>query len=212
MIFQRIGSYWNKHGLQLLVILTILFFLIYWLFFTRHKDKGSYSTTYYYDPKTSKISVKITPEKNWETNSITRSVSSSSSNKSKRVTQTSRGETICKNYLEYVFERPFQKCRPPFLYNTVTNDILELDMYNPELNLACEYNGRQHYEYVPFLHGNNRANFQNQMYRDKEKKILCRKNGVRLITVPYTIPHEKIPAFLKDEIRRLGVQGSKKTL
>ena len=207
-MFKSFSSFWDKHGFNVLVGLTIIFFLMYWFFFTRHNSKGSYSTTYYFDPRTSKMSMTVNPS--WETSSSTSSKRSSSS--SKRVTQTSKGEIICKNYLEHLFERPFQKCRPPFLYNTVTHDNLELDMFNPDLMLACEYNGRQHYEYIPFLHGNSRTNFHNQMYRDKEKRELCAKHGVRLITVPYTVPHDKIPSFIQEEVIRLRIGGMKKTL
>lgn len=206
-MLKSFSSFWDKHGFSTLVILTIIFFLLYWLFFTRHNPHGSYSTTYYYDPKTSKMSVTVTPNNSrWENDrSSTSSSQSSQRSGTRRITQTSKGETICKNYLEYLFERPFQKVRPSFLYNSVTHDNLELDMYNEDLNLACEFNGRQHYEYVPFLHANSRVNFHNQMYRDKEKRQLCEKYGVRLITVPYTIPHEKIPAYLKGEVSRLGI-------
>lgn len=214
-MFRSFSRFWNEHGFSVLVISTIIFFLLYWLFFTRHKSKGTYSTSYYYDPKTSKISMKIEPR--WEKESTTSTSSTgdrnsqTSSSSSRRVTQMSKGEKICKHYLEYIFERPFTKCRPPFLYNSVTNDFLELDMYNPELNVACEYNGKQHYEYIPFLHGNSRTNFHNQLYRDKMKKELCEKHGIQFIVVPYTIPSEKIPEFLKQEIRRLKIQGVKKS-
>jgi len=207
-MLKSFSSFWDKHGFSTLVILTIIFFLLYWLFFTRHNPHGSYSTTYYYDPKTSKMSVTVTPNsRRWEDDDRSSTSSSQSSQRSgtRRITQTSKGETICKNYLEYLFERPFQKVRPSFLYNSVTHDNLELDMYNEDLNLACEFNGRQHYEYVPFLHANSRVNFHNQKYRDKEKRQLCEKYGVRLITVPYTIPPEKIPAYLKQEVSRLGI-------
>lgn len=202
-MFRGIGMVWERHGLSILVGLTVLFFLGYWLFVTRHESRGTFSTSYYYNPVSRPPRRGAHPEEDVQSNSSGR----------RRLQQASRGEVVCKHYLEHVFERPFQKCRPPFLYNDVTNDYLELDMYNPELRLACEYNGRQHYEYVPFLHGNSRANFQNQMYRDKEKRALCDKHGIHLIVVPYTVPLEKISAFLNNEIRRLGlVQSVKKPI
>lgn len=212
-MFKSFSSFWDKHGLNVLVGVTIAFFLIYWLFFTRHKAGGTYSTSYYYDPKTSKLSMTIHPSSYAsETSSVSSKKSSSTSSSKRGPPQCSKGERLCKNYLEYVFERPFQKVRPPFLYNTVTNANLELDMFNPELRLACEYHGRQHYEYDGFMHGNSRANFHNQLYRDKEKMELCAKNGVQLIVVPYTVPLEKIPAFLKEELVRRKIPGVKKSL
>lgn len=204
-MFQSFSTFWYKHGFNLLVVLTILFFLLYWLFFTRHRQGGTYSSTYYYNPRTGSISseepASYRKKKSW---------GGSRPSSPRQVTQTSKGEVICKNYVEYLFERPFIKCRPSFLYNTVTHENLELDCYNADLRLAIEYNGRQHYEYVPFLHGNSRTNFHNQKYRDEKKKEMCEKQGIYLITVPYTVPHDKIPSFLKDEITRLRIPGVRK--
>jgi hypothetical protein len=185
-MFQRITQFWNEHGFITCVILTIIFFLIYWLFFTRHKQDGTYSTTYYYPPG-GKLK-----------NEFKRSGSP------RGPPQTSKGEVICKSTLESLFQRPFQKIRPSFLYNTVTHENLELDMYNQEINLACEYNGKQHYEYIPYFHQNSRTNFHNQKYRDERKIEMCRKNNIPLIIVPYTIPPEEIPNFIRQEVRRLG--------
>ncbi len=203
-MFKSFSTFWYKHGFNLLVVLTILFFLLYWLFFTRHRQGGTYSSTYYYNPRTGSISseepASYRKKKSW----------GSRPSSPRQVTQTSKGEVICKNYVEYLFERPFVKCRPSFLYNTVTHENLELDCYNADLRLAIEYNGRQHYEYVPFLHANSRTNFHNQKYRDEKKKEMCEKQGIYLITVPYTVPHDKIPSFLKDEITRLRIPGVRK--
>jgi hypothetical protein len=38
--------------------------------------------------------------------------------------------------------------------------------------------------------------FINQMRRDKLKTSLCDKLGIYLIVVPYTVPHEEIPAYI----------------
>lgn len=199
MFFLRLTSIWNTHGFTILVISTIIFFLLYWLFFTRHKPDGTWSTSYYYQPHNRNNGVPSNPQQ-----------SNVQAFSKKKVTSTSKGEIICKQYIEFVFERPFKKCRPPFLYNAVTDDYLELDMYNSDMNVAIEYNGRQHYEYVPFLHSNSRTNFHNQKYRDEKKKELCIKHNVSLIIVPYTVPHEKIPEFIRQEIQRLGISGVKK--
>ena len=34
------------------------------------------------------------------------------------------------------------------MFNSVTGKPLEFDCFNKELLIACEYNGRQHYEYI----------------------------------------------------------------
>ena len=71
--------------------------------------------------------------------------------------QESKGEKECRKVLENLFNKPFSKSRPDFLRNPVTggNFNLELDCYNQELSLAVEYNGIQHYKYVPYFHRNN---------------------------------------------------------
>ncbi len=97
----------------------------------------------------------------------------------------SAGEKRVRAFLEGYFNLPFGKVRPNFLENSVTGHNLELDCYNDQLKLACEYQGRQHYQYVPYFHRNKEA-FYNQKYRDELKKIYCSAHGIHLLIVPYT--------------------------
>jgi hypothetical protein len=116
---------------------------------------------------------------------------------------------ICVPYckvLPFYFQKPFGKCRPDFLKNPVTGENLELDLYNEELNLGIEYNGVQHYKFNSFMHKDSNDRFQNQQYRDLIKKDLCEKKGIKLITVPYTIPEHRIASFLFMEFKRLGFE------
>ena len=117
----------------------------------------------------------------------------------------SKGERMCRRVLENIFKKPFPKERPDFLRNNALNNNmnLELDCYNPELRLGVEYNGRQHYEFIPFFHKNKEA-FHNQKYRDYMKKNMCKKNGIHLISVPYTVKIKDIPQFLIQKIKQKG--------
>jgi hypothetical protein len=119
--------------------------------------------------------------------------------------QTSRGEFQCKEFVEFYFQKPFDKIRPEFLKNPVTGENLELDMYNEDLKLAIEYNGSQHYHFNSFMHKNSRDRFQNQQYRDLIKRDLCSKEGIQLIIVPYTIAPDQIASFLFEEFKKLGL-------
>ena len=123
---------------------------------------------------------------------VTTTTSSSSSKDSK-------GETECRRVLEARFGKSFAKTRPDFMKNSVTGSNLELDCYNPQLKIACEYHGVQHYKYTPFYH-RDKQHFYNQQYRDKETKELCAKNGILLIEVPYTV---KIPDIEQYILQRL---------
>ncbi len=63
---------------------------------------------------------------------------------------------------------------------------LELDIYIPSLNLAFEYNGKQHYnEEVYKIISRTKGNFENQLYRDRLKKRICKIKGIKLIIIRY---------------------------
>eukprot|EP00662_Eupelagonemidae_sp_cell21_P036402 gene36402-15539_t len=61
---------------------------------------------------------------------------------------------------------------------------LELDCFNKETGTAVEFNGKQHYEWVPHFH-KTRAEFAEQQKRDARKRELCAAHGVKLVVVPY---------------------------
>lgn len=113
----------------------------------------------------------------------------------------SRGESECRRVAEDYTGLPFPKCRPDFLRNEITGGHnLELDCYNEDLKIGIEYNGEQHYRYIPYFHKNKDA-FYNTKYRDDIKKRLCEQNRVRLIVVPYTV--EDIKSYLTMELQKL---------
>jgi hypothetical protein len=64
--------------------------------------------------------------------------------------------------------------------------IVELDIYLPQIKLAFEYQGEQHFYDIHFL-----GSKWSQQQRDNEKKQLCIENGITLIEVPYWWDFEK---------------------
>jgi hypothetical protein len=166
-----------NHPFEALVIASIATILI--LALTRIRSKGSWASTYHYEPPIPRLS-----------QSLPRRESS--------------GEIRTRNFLESYFGKPFPKARPDFLVNPVTGSRhnLELDCYNSELQLAAEYNGAQHYKYIPFFHKNKEA-FYNQKYRDELKRIRCRELGITLIEIPYT-EERRLEQFIARELVRLG--------
>lgn len=114
----------------------------------------------------------------------------------------SKGEAICRRAIEAIMGQPFKRARPAFLRNHVTGKgVLELDCYNARLKLAVEYNGRQHYEFIPFFHKTKDA-FLNQKYRDEMKQVRCADNGVTLIVVPYTVHPDRIRDYIAYRLER----------
>lgn len=113
----------------------------------------------------------------------------------------SKGEQKCCEILEKIFNVPFKTKRPDFLNNPIgTGYNLELDCFNPKLKIGLEYNGRQHYEFVPYFQKNYES-FENQKYKDYVKRELCKKNGIFLITIPYTVPLENIEEEILKQLR-----------
>lgn len=69
-------------------------------------------------------------------------------------------------------------------HNIASRGALFLDIYLPQLKIAFEYDGQQHFEYNEHFHGS-RDNFLKARRRDAEKDDLCEQQGITLIRVAY---------------------------
>ena len=63
---------------------------------------------------------------------------------------------------------------------------MQLDIYLPELKLAFEHQGEQHFTYIKYFHSSNGDIFKKSIKRDKEKQMLCKKQGIKLLYTDYT--------------------------
>ena len=189
-IVNKIKESWYEHGFLILFTITITFLFLYWLFVTRKQDSGTYND------------FKVKDVVDMGIDQFNKDLTAKPVKHSPPVN--SKGEIECRRVLETIFKQPFPKARPHFLFNPVTGENLELDMFNGELKLACEYNGRQHYQFNSFMHRNNKSNFHNQQYRDKIKRDVCKKLGLHLIEVPYTVKHENIESFIIGKLREIN--------
>lgn len=66
-----------------------------------------------------------------------------------------------------------------WLRNDKTGRVLYCDFYIPCLNLVIEYNGEQHYTFIPSIHHSYEV-FLNQQYRDNIKYKLIQENNINL--------------------------------
>ena len=117
--------------------------------------------------------------------------------------QESLGERACRQFLERYYDEKFPRRRPDFIRNPVTGRNLELDCYNPELRIACEYNGKQHYVYPNYFH-RTKQQFIAQVRRDQYKYESCVREGVYLITVPYTVPLRSVPRYIRERLPQIS--------
>ncbi|XP_026318244.1 uncharacterized protein LOC113228992 [Hyposmocoma kahamanoa] len=86
---------------------------------------------------------------------------------------------------------------------------LHLNCYNEELRLAVEYYGRQHYEFVPVMHGDE-EDLDYQQYRDAVKKELCEKNNAQLIIVNSAeVPKDELRHYVDGELIPRGFLTAK---
>lgn len=100
-----------------------------------------------------------------------------------KVGQTWVREEECRSILQKIYGVPFPKCKG-FMKSPRTRRPLELDGYNPNLKIAFEHNGAQHYEFPNTFHRDIDA-FWRQKYNDKVKADRCRALGIRLVIIRY---------------------------
>lgn len=81
------------------------------------------------------------------------------------------------------FLRPYWCCDEVYEEFTIPGTRMSLDFYNRTRNIALEIDGRQHREFVPFLHKGSRMNFLDQLKRDTFKLDFCELNGIHLVGV-----------------------------
>ena len=116
-------------------------------------------------------------------------------------------ERICREYFEQLFGKRFPKVKPSWL-RLANKSRLELDGYCEKLGLAFEHQGPHHYGldiYSPIT--NERAIRQKE--RDRLKRLLCRKNGVILISVPEIptrLPQNEIKDFIRSECEKRKIK------
>ena len=195
-MFDKIKKLWNDKGYEILLVTSLVIILILALF--KIGNKGTWSSSYNFDqykdiqttPSTSTLFNDNIPKK------------------------TSSGELECRRVLRKIFNKPFNTSRPNFLRNPVTSSgskfgfngdtfNLELDCFEPSLKLGIEYQGAQHYKYIPYFHKNKEA-FRNQQYRDELKRRMCRDNRINLIEVPHTVKIPQIESYIRHQLKLIG--------
>lgn len=87
-------------------------------------------------------------------------------------------ERYCRYILEDLLGESFPKCSPSFLMG------LQFDGYCEKIRLAFEYNGKQHYQWVPHFQ-RKKKDFLQQKERDFRKRKLCHEHKIVLISIPY---------------------------
>lgn len=77
-------------------------------------------------------------------------------------------------------------------------DYLAYDFYIPSRNLLIEFNGKQHYNYIPFFHKSPHE-FHRQLHHDWLKRRYAKKNGITLLVIPFW-EFKKIDEILEEKL------------
>lgn len=70
------------------------------------------------------------------------------------------------------------------------------------LDLAFEYNGRQHYEYVQKYH-KSRKGLKRQRHRDILKREYCDTNSIKFLEIPYHVKDKH--AYISQKLTEMGI-------
>ena len=109
-------------------------------------------------------------------------------------------EKYVRRLLENMFRHKFPSVKPAWLLNPKTGRRMEIDCYCKEMRLGVEIDGEQHHKYIPYFHKKGYREFQDMKERDMVKSALMKKQGVRLVRLPYTVldaPSATIPKSMK---------------
>lgn len=81
---------------------------------------------------------------------------------------------------------------------------MQLDRYYPDLKLAFEFNGQNHYEYIPFIH-KDKEEFEYYKECDVLKKKICKELGITLVEIRYNyrIDEDSVKFDIKKQNRGL---------
>lgn len=190
-LYNDVYYYFTNYYFEIVIITCIVFLLLYGLYSKLSGSKGTWSS------HQNHVYPILDEDEENEENTKQRRRRRGGGGESK-------GEVECRRVMQKLFDKPFYKTRPRFLNNPVTfgTNNLELDCYNEELKIAVEYDGAQHYKYIPYFHKTYEA-FLNQRYRDYMKEQMCKENNIRLIRVPYTVKIDKIESYLTTKLEEM---------
>lgn len=86
-------------------------------------------------------------------------------------------------------EKPKKKHTFSWLKSSKNRNMF-LDAYFSKSNIAIEYDGKQHREFIPHYH-KTKEHFKQSQKRDKRKEKLCKENGIILIRITDEEPKTK---------------------
>lgn len=114
-------------------------------------------------------------------------------------------EEMCRATFQDIFGVTFNKGRFDWLRNENGNQM-ELDGYNDKLNIAFEYQGRQHFDLSSrFIRTSDKL--KQRIKDDKLKAKLCIKHGVKLFILTNKTNFTDFSKEIKEQAKKLNISG-----
>ena len=118
-------------------------------------------------------------------------------------------EEICRNVFEIAYGKSFFNLYPGAWLVNNSGNKMQLDGYNAELNIAFEFQGKQHDIYVPFFQKSSKE-LKRRKINDQIKKSLCKENGVRLVIINefesrHGLNEEKIISHVREACNKIDL-------
>jgi len=120
------------------------------------------------------------------------------------------GERFCRFVFENIFNKKFPNTKPEWLLTEEGNNM-ELDGFCKELNLAFEYDGRQHKEIVKTFKMT-KSDLERRKKLDNLKDKLCKENKIILIRIPQfnkKFTKFNLIEFLEKKFLDIGIEFNK---
>lgn len=101
-----------------------------------------------------------------------------------------------KSHGEILIANELTKMGIPFKHECGFQDFpgYRFDFFLPTLNTVIEFDGRQHFQFIPYFH-KTEENFYLRQQKDKDKNEYCLNNNLTLYRIPY-YEEEDLPEIL----------------
>lgn len=114
----------------------------------------------------------------------------------------SKSEYVAKQILDLFLGkyRKIDNFRPKWLGE------LELDRFYPDLKIAVEFQGNQHYRYIPDMHRDEES-FAKRLQFDTLKRQLCEKQGIKIYYLNiFDLNEDRVRSFIRQIVKENNLE------
>ncbi len=111
----------------------------------------------------------------------------------------SLSEKLFRIIMEKVFNCSFSSCWPLWMKSDKMRP-LQIDGYNEELKIGFEYEGKQHFKFVPYFH-KIIEKFERLQFLDNYKKNVLKSRNIFMLYPTYKLKKENYLSFIHNKVK-----------